>query len=409
MTFSRLFLSLVLFSSFSCMITPKTVVEYQPDNSVIKHLSSENNTPIDDKPPRIEVLSPLPNSNRSIVAVPHTTRFEIRGYVIDESPIAHFSIDDHEIALSDDGSFSYSAMVKEGKNIFTLLAIDKNNNQTNKPIIMEGTNKQPTPIKALEGIYAGPKPNLWALTIGVSEYLNPSLNLRYADNDALAFANTLRKTSKGLFGDVRVKTLVNEQATRKNIIKAISTHLTKAGPNDIVLIFAAGHGAINPQTGSYYFLTHNTDAQNLLFEGLKWSDFDEAVKIISTNVNKVVLLIDTCHSGALNASMRDVKSGVDLVDTMKVASGLYILSASKSGEVSIEDSNFRLSGETRGHGAFTYALLKGFREANFDGNSYLTVSELFSYVANMVPRITKGQQHPYSKINGTDLPIVIGR
>ena len=73
----------------------------------------------------------------------------------------------------------------------------------------------------------------------------------------------------------------------------------------------------------------------------------------------------------------------------------------------MEDPDFRLPGETKGHGAFTYALLKGLQgEANYDGNSYLTIAELFAYVAAQVPRITRGQQHPYRKIEGTDLPIV---
>jgi len=205
---------------------------------------------------------------------------------------------------------------------------------------------------------------------------------------------------------VFTKSLVNEQATRGNILEAMSSHLGKAAPQDVVLIFVAGHGIKHTQTGSYYFLPHNADSRNLLFEGLKWSDFEEAIKIIHKNVDKVILILDTCHSGAINIAMRDVRSGEDLAAMMRSATGLYILSASKGGEPSIENRRFRLPGETKGHGAFTYAILKGLQgKANYDGNSYLTIGELFSYVAAQVPRITEGQQHPYSKIDGTDLPI----
>ena len=233
------------------------------------------------------------------------------------------------------------------------------------------------------------------------------MNLKYADNDALVLARIIKKEEGGIFSEVFAKTLVNAQATRGNILTAMTTHLGKAAPNDVVFIFLAGHGIKNIQTGSYYFLPYNADTQNLIYEGLKWSDFDEAIKIISQNVNKVVLVLDTCHSGAINVAMRDLSPGEDLAATIKASTGLFILSASKSGEISMEDSNLKLTGESKGHGAFTYSLLKGLTgDANYDKNSYLTIGELFSYVAAQVPRITKGQQHPYSKIEGTDLPII---
>jgi uncharacterized caspase-like protein len=242
--------------------------------------------------------------------------------------------------------------------------------------------------------------------VGISRYENPALNLRYADNDAITLSNTLKRSEGKIFKEVFTKTLVDSQATRGNILTAMTTHLGKAAPDDVVFIFLAGHGIKSIQTGSYYFLPYNADNQNLLYEGLKWSDFDEAIKTISTNVNKVILVLDTCHAGAINVAMRNVSSGEDLAATMKTATGLYVLSASKGGETSIEGSEFRLPGEKNGHGAFTYALLKGLNgEANTNRSAYMTVTELFSYVSSVVPRLTSGQQHPYSKIDGTDLPI----
>jgi uncharacterized caspase-like protein len=186
----------------------------------------------------------------------------------------------------------------------------------------------------------------------------------------------------------------------------MAEHLGKAAPDDVVFIFVAGHGVQNVRTGSYYFLPYNADFHNLLFEGLRWSDFDEAVKIISGNVNKVVIVLDTCHSGAINVAMRGPATGEDLAATLRAATGLYILSASKSGETSLEGPDFKFPSENSGHGAFTYALLKGLKgEANYDKNAYLTIGELFDYVAAQVPRMTNGRQHPYSKIEGTALPI----
>ena len=124
-------------------------------------------------------------------------------------------------------------------------------------------------------------------------------------------------------------------------------------------------------------------------------------------MNKVILVADTCHAGAINLGFRDVEVAEDLAAMVKVATGLYILSSSKSGEESIEDGKFKLGENSKGHGAFTYALIKGILgEANYDRDRHITVSELFNYVAKKVPRITEGKQHPYARIQGTDLPLV---
>ena len=87
--------------------------------------------------------------------------------------------------------------------------------------------------------------------------------------------------------------------------------------------------------------------------------------------------------------------------------GTFILAASKPGEESEESHRFRLKGEAQGHGAFTYALLEGLQDnkADMDKDNSISVSELSSYVAKRVPRITNGKQHPYFRLSGTDMPI----
>jgi uncharacterized caspase-like protein len=246
------------------------------------------------------------------------------------------------------------------------------------------------------------------LAIGVSRYANSNLNLEYADNDAKAVSDTLKMQEGKIYAKVNIKTLVNESATRGNILQSITSYLAKAGPKDMVLIFIAGHGVKNIQTGSYYFLPHNADNENYLYEGVNWSDFDEIVKILSGNVNKVIIIVDTCHSGSMKVSMRGVQAGEELGHRISESSGIYILSGSKAGELSIESNRYKMSDEKKGHGAFTYSILRGLSgQANYDNDSYLTIGELFSFVAKEVPKITNGQQHPYSKIEGTDLPIAI--
>ena len=65
--------------------------------------------------------------------------------------------------------------------------------------------------------------------------------------------------------------------------------------------------------------------------------FNEAIKRLQTHVNKVVLLNDTCHAGGMQMGARGVSAGEDLTQSLVKANGQYVLSASQSGEISLED------------------------------------------------------------------------
>jgi uncharacterized caspase-like protein len=117
--------------------------------------------------------------------------------------------------------------------------------------------------------------------------------------------------------------------------------------------------------------------------------------------------MDTCHSGALEVGMRGGAESEDLASAMNAASGLYILSASKAGEVSMESDKFKLDPKYPGHGAFTYTMIDAMQgAANYDRDDYISLNEVFQYVARQVPRLTNGQQHPYFRMQGTDLPLL---
>lgn len=248
---------------------------------------------------------------------------------------------------------------------------------------------------------------LWVLAIGVSQYEDPRINLKYADNDALRIAQVLQTQQGVLFQEVRTRALVNQQATREEILKSMREFLGQAAPKDVVLIFVAGHGLQDRQTGTYYFVPHNANAENLDYAGLPMPMFEEAVKRLRTQVDKLILWLDTCHAGAVTVAARGVNMGEDLAEALEQASGQYVLSASKAGEESLEDASYRLEGEERAHGAFTFSLLRGLRGEKADTNQVVWLSGLFSHVSKEVPRLTKGRQHPYNQIQGTDLPIFV--
>lgn len=254
--------------------------------------------------------------------------------------------------------------------------------------------------------------SLWIFAVGVSQYQNRAISLDYADHDAVTLAKTLAERSQGLFRQVFTTLLTNEQGTGDNILLQMRSFLGRAKAGDTVVIALMGHAVLH--RGSYYFLPYSADLKSLPGSSLSLSQFQEAVTdIVGKGVQRLVLAIDTCHAGALDIKMRGVEalrttraqvSGVQLANGLQPErrESYYILSASTKQQESLEDGNYRLPGEEKGHGAFTYALLRGLRgEADSDKDGNIQILDLFNYVKTQVPKITGGIQNPYFRFGGT--------
>jgi len=242
---------------------------------------------------------------------------------------------------------------------------------------------------------------LWLLSIGVSRYASPDLDLEFADADAQAMAETVQAAAQnGPYREVRSLVLTNQDATRESILDGLSRFLGQAGPDDVAMLFVAGHGIRDLSSGSYYFLPSPATADNLVTEGLRMSDFDEMLRVVRRNVRATVIMLDTCHAGALGIPSTRAVSADEMARQMTAGEGFFLLAATKPGEESKEQSAL-------GHGAFTFAVLEGLRGgADADTDGGLSVSELFGFVARRVPTLTQGRQHPYSKMEGTDFPLL---
>lgn len=236
------------------------------------------------------------------------------------------------------------------------------------------------------------KPALYLLAIGVSDYADPGLNLKYAHRDAIELSERLAKEKGGLYRDVLVKTLTNGEATRANILKALS-FLEKSGPDDLVILFMAGHGKLagygtKKLTGDFYFLPHDADYQEPRSTGVKGSEFAE---ILGNLPGKVILLTDACHSAAVASGQlrRDAADQTELAkEFADAAVGALVFTSSQGQEYSMESADWQ-------HGAFTKALLDGLSgAADYTHDGVVHLSELNLYVRRRVPDLTDGHQHP---------------
>lgn len=239
---------------------------------------------------------------------------------------------------------------------------------------------------------------LWLLAVGVSRYRDASTDLRYAASDARAVADALaRQRGAGLYAEAHTLVLSDEAATRESILRGMQDFLGRAGPEDVVVVFLAGHGVQERSTGTFYFLPHPANSENVLTAGLRMSDFDEMIRIVRRRVRALVIMLDTCHAGALRVDGGHFVPTAELAAGLSTGDGFYLLAASSAGEQSREDPAL-------GHGVFTAALLDGLGGAgDADADGVLTISELFGHVARGVARASANQQHPYSKMEGIDL------
>ena len=227
------------------------------------------------------------------------------------------------------------------------------------------------------------KPTLYLLSIGISTYENEAYNLGVADKDALSMTEMFKKQSGKIYKDVQVKTLINEKANSDDILDGLDWIDKEATSKDIVIIFIAGHG-VNDDKGNYYFLSHEANLERLRRTAVKWTEIQDT---ISNLPSKVILLADTCHSGNITGTRRDITSAIKSI--MNSGTGSIIMTATTGSGYSYEQKSW-------GHGAFTKALLEGIDQtkADYDKDQSVTIKEIDLYITNRVKELTKGKQKP---------------
>src|SRR5207249_1478388 len=96
---------------------------------------------------------------------------------------------------------------------------------------------------------------LHVLAVGVSRYADSALNLKYAADDARAVAEVFAKRGAALFAVPKPLTLVDADATPAKIHQAVKDIAGRAKPEDVLVVFVAGHGTALGQR--FYFVPYD--------------------------------------------------------------------------------------------------------------------------------------------------------
>lgn len=258
------------------------------------------------------------------------------------------------------------------------------------------------------------KPNLYVLGVGVSSFENPTYNLNYADDDARDFTGAFEKlknlpADERMFNTIKIKTILDENATRANISEQILKWKNTATEKDLVVLFLSTHGDID-ETRNLYFRTYDThDEISLLsVNGLsnKWLR-DQIDNFEGT----VIQFIDACHSGkagteySYKSTARIPKAVNELIHALESRSTM-IFSSCRKNQLSIENEKWE-------NGAFTEALVnclnaKEMKDedgeaiiADMNKDGIIDTNEINAYLNQAVSVLTNAQQSPnFTSIGG---------
>ncbi len=224
-------------------------------------------------------------------------------------------------------------------------------------------------------------PNAYAVVIGIEKYRERLPDAPYAKSDAETMAKYLTK-SMG-FEKRNVALLINDRATRSDLSKYLGTWLrNRVKPGSRVFIYFSGHGAPDVKTSSAYIVPYDGDPTYISDTGYPLKKLYEDLGKLKAG--EIIVALDSCFSGAGGRSViaRGARPIALTLKNPAIAAGnMVILSASSGAQAS---STY----EDKGHGLFTYYLLKGLQgaaDANQSGN--ISVKELHEYIGPRVETI----------------------
>ncbi|WP_291197455.1 caspase family protein [Hyphomonas sp.] len=330
-------------------------------------------------PPRISDLSAGPVSSEGRVGLSFVIHDEgggMGGLRLYNNDSAVLELAPSEVGL---GPQKLSVRLKTGDNRLKLVAFGRDGTASSQAssldVAWNGSSEQPT--------------TLHVLAIGIDEFRNPVLNLSFAAEDAEVLAETIRRGATGVFDRVEVKVLTTPaQTTRTAILEAFKQY-ESLSPDDAFVFFVASHGSVEGAVlEDREFILYTSNVGLLSSEALREDAITQAeIKSFISNVpaTRKLILLDTCHAGAIGDSLAARTRGVEEAGAVKSLSrvtGTTILAASMAQQQAVEGYN--------GHGLFTWTLLQALSgKAAIAGSDRVSNWNVTSYVGRVVPELAK--------------------
>jgi hypothetical protein len=244
---------------------------------------------------------------------------------------------------------------------------------------------------------------MWVLVVGISDYKHFN-SLQFADDDAIAYHQVLKKILGKYYSEEQTRVLLNEDATAASIEYAMRWLLRSTIENDRVYIYFSGHGGYEDLTDFKlgYLHAHDAFSETYSSGGNISMEFLQAfLQSLSRRNVQTIFVADACHSGK-----SDGKESFLFLNTLlsAEAQNIYKILSAQDNEKSYEHPMWG-----GGHGVFTYYLIKGLvgfaDTAPKDG--LVSLMELERYLYENVPVQTQYLQNP--KVVGSPKSIYLAQ
>jgi len=180
----------------------------------------------------------------------------------------------------------------------------------------------------------------WGVIIGISDYKGDENDLHSPAPNAQAL-NKILKEKNSHWNDDNIQLLIDNAATKENVIEALDWLIDNADSNDIVLFYFNGHGDYIVDTNGdeldgkdEVILTWELD---IITDDTLGQKFDE---INNKNITGMYLIIDSCFSGGLIdpiGILSDKSSLSKEVSIYALLSETYCFSAELASDISADN------------------------------------------------------------------------
>lgn len=216
------------------------------------------------------------------------------------------------------------------------------------------------------------KENTFAFIIANENY--PDAPVPYSLNDGRIFKEYCSKT----LGIPEKNINIYEDATFGTIIAAVEKMKSIADAYDgeaSVIFYYAGHGFPDEKQNTAYLLPIDGNASDITTTGYSLAKLYK--DLASLKLKSSVVLLDACFSGAKREdNMLASSRGVAIKVKEEAPTGNMIVFSAAQGDETAHQL------EEKGHGLFTYYLLKELQQTNGD----VTLGELSEFVTKQVKR-----------------------
>lgn len=237
-------------------------------------------------------------------------------------------------------------------------------------------------VRRPKSVAAESSPNLYILSVGISEYARSDLNLNWAAQDAEDFVAAWKAQQGRFYSTVEARVLTNEAAGVNEIREGIGWLADRSGvrPYDVAMVYLAGHGLFSKR-GRWYFGGHELDPARLRSTALPQS---ELVDLIDRDLTcRTLLFADTCHATGIRESGAARLTHPQKRDPWLGMHCMALVSCTSRQE-SVESDAWR-------NGAFTEAILATLNSqaTDTDSDGRLSFDELQGSVRRETKRLAK--------------------